>query len=167
MQEHDQVLNALQSQVDASHLSSRINQWEQESIAKIKDTAEQARADLQALLDRTKHQLVGSLGKISEELRSRQASNAYAEKELTEWLTQLERLRQTLKNPTDIDIVEDDAVQLSLRKIRVVEKMHPEASIVPNQTAPPTKASSATFPASKCISELVLVKKNRTKLAKK
>lgn len=102
VQEHDQLLGTLNAQVDAPHLSSRINEWEEKSISKIRDVAKQAHADLQALLDRTKHQLVDSLSKISEQLRSSQASNAYAEKELTGWSRQLEGLQQMLTKPTNI-----------------------------------------------------------------
>ncbi|CAF2910540.1 unnamed protein product [Rotaria sp. Silwood2] len=80
--EHNQLRDALNPQGTAHYLLSRIDKWEQTSIQKIKDTAEQARTDLQACLDRTKHRLTDSLGSMTEQLKSRQASTAYTEKEL-------------------------------------------------------------------------------------
>ncbi|CAF0849370.1 unnamed protein product [Adineta steineri] len=48
MHEHDQLLEALKPQGTVHPLMSQIDTWEQASIQKIKDTAKQAREDLQS-----------------------------------------------------------------------------------------------------------------------
>ena len=144
VQEHDQLLDVLNSQITANQLLSRINEWEQQSFEKIKDTAKQARIDLQASLDCTKHQLSNSLRNVTEQLKSSQASNAYAEKELDGWLRQLEQLRQMLEKPVNIEIVQDDAAHNSIHMIKVVEKPNAEINPTSNEATAKSRAPAGT-----------------------
>lgn len=144
VQEHDQLLDALNSQVTVNQLMSRINEWEQQSFEKVKDTAQQARIDLQASLDRTKHQLVISLGNMTKQLKSSQASNAYAEKEIDGWLRQLEQLRQMLEKPVNIETVEDDAMHSAVRMIKVVEKPNTEINPTSYEAVAQSRAPAVT-----------------------
>ena len=146
VQEHDQVREALSPEVTAPHLLSRIIEWEQQSIEAIKDTAKQARIDLQASLDHTKKRLGNSLDNMAEQLKSSQASNVYTEKELDEWLGQLKQLQQLLEKPVNIEIVEDDAMRASIRMIKVIEnfdtEITPTSNDIPMQSsAPPVTLS--------------------------
>ncbi|CAF3791716.1 unnamed protein product [Rotaria sp. Silwood1] len=134
VQEHNQLRDALSQQGNTSHLLSRIDAWGQESIQKIKDTVNQARTDLQAFLDRTKHRLIDSLGKMTDQLKSNQESNMYTEKEIDGWMKQLEQLRQILEKPMNIDIVDDKDTRLSIRMIKVIEKSNGEELLMPNET---------------------------------
>ncbi|CAF1133051.1 unnamed protein product [Rotaria sordida] len=122
--EHNQLRKALDQQATAPHLLSRIDQWEQTSIQKIKETAKQARADLQTCFDRTKHQLINSLDNMASRLKSTQAINLYAEKELDASVQQLKQLRQMFEMPTGIDIADYNAKGSSISMIKVTEKKH-------------------------------------------
>ena len=144
VQEHDQLLDTLKSRDTDSHLFSRINEWEQRSFEKIKETAKQARIDLQVSLDRAKRQIVDSLVGMTEQLKSSQKSNAFAEKELDGWLRQLEQLRQRLEKPVNIEIVESDATGGFIRMIRVIEKSSAQINPMSNEVVAPFKPPSIT-----------------------
>ncbi|CAF2623691.1 unnamed protein product [Rotaria sp. Silwood2] len=121
-EEHDLLQQDLERENMMSELFSRIENWKQQSIKLIEDTAEQVRADLQKHFHRTKHYLKESLEKLTEKLKSSQLSNNYAEKQLDEWMRQLLQLRQMLEKPSTIDIVEDDTTRSSIHMIKVIDR---------------------------------------------
>jgi hypothetical protein len=118
-QEHDLLRRDL-DQDDAGHsLLSRINKWEQESIAKIQVAAEVARADLQELLFRNKEELRKSVTKITNELQACRESDDYTEMDINKWTKQLQELRKMLESPSTIDIGESEASKSAIRFIKV------------------------------------------------
>ncbi|CAF3383294.1 unnamed protein product [Rotaria socialis] len=141
--EHNQLREALGSQDTVHPLLSRIEDWEKVSIQKIKNTVEQARADLQAFLDRTKHRLVDSLGSIADQLKSSQAATVYTENELDEWMKQLVELRQMFEKPQNIEIVEDESRSSSVRMIKVTEKSNSGTCHTINQAILQSRPSTA------------------------
>ncbi|CAF4180957.1 unnamed protein product, partial [Rotaria magnacalcarata] len=100
---------ALGSQDNVHPLVSRIEDWKKASIQNINNAAKQARTDLQASLDSTKHRLVDSLGSIADQLKLSQTAPVYTENELDEWMKQLVELRQMFEKPQNIEIVEDES----------------------------------------------------------
>lgn len=126
VQEHDQLVDTLNSSATASELLSQINEWEQQSFEKIKDAARQARIHLQKSLDHKKDQLMVLLRYTAEQLESSQASKAYTEKDLNRWLQQLEELRKISERPIDMEIVKDNAIHASVSMIKVVRKLNAE-----------------------------------------
>ncbi|CAF4057428.1 unnamed protein product [Rotaria sp. Silwood2] len=104
-EEHDLLQQDLERENMMSELFSRIENWKQQSIKLIEDTAEQE-----------------SLEKLTEKLKSSQLSNNYAEKQLDEWMRQLLQLRQMLEKPSTIDIVEDDTTRSSIHMIKVIDR---------------------------------------------
>ncbi|CAF3438115.1 unnamed protein product [Rotaria socialis] len=132
--EHNQLREALCSQNTVHPLVFRIEDWGKVSIQKIKNTVKQARTDLQAFLDRTKHRLVDSLGSIADQLKLSQTATVYTEKELDKWMKQLVELGQMFENPQNIEIVEDESRSSSVRMIKVTEKSNSGTCHTINQT---------------------------------
>ena len=110
-QEHDLLQRDLIQENITHPLLSRIDQWEQKSIQKIKQAAEEARTKLQTFLADTKDQMKTSLGQVTNELQSSRESDDYTEIELDKWMEQLKELRLMTEEPTTIEIVDDDADQ--------------------------------------------------------
>lgn len=73
----------------------RIDRWERESISQIQRAAEQARQDLNALLDRMKTHLKTSVSKIANDTQLKE----YSEIELNKWTEQLKHLQTIQKTP--------------------------------------------------------------------
>ncbi|CAF2790196.1 unnamed protein product [Rotaria sp. Silwood2] len=142
VQEHNQLREVFNPQGTAPHHLSEIDKWEQKSINIIKDWANQVRADLQAFLDRTKHRLSDSFDNMTKKLKSSQSLSDYTEKELDEWMRQLEQLRQMFEKPLNIDIVEDAATSSSIRMIKVIEKTNNQVRPIDNAITADTRLSS-------------------------
>ncbi|CAF0850998.1 unnamed protein product [Adineta steineri] len=145
MHEHDQLLEALKPQGTVHPLMSQIDTWEQASIQKIKDTAKQAREDLQVHLDCSRDRLTDSLGNIAQQLKSNQASTVYTEKELDEWLRQLKQMQQTLEKSPNIDVIKDEEIHSSIHMIKVLEKFSTEEHLMGNKAATQSELASTSM----------------------
>lgn len=122
MKDNDQLRATVNSKDNMPDLLIRIDQWEKLSIERITDIAKQARFDLRECLDRTKHQLMDSIDNMDEQLKSKQASTAYTEKELDRWMRQLEELRRMIENPANINIIQNESRSSSIQAIKVTQR---------------------------------------------
>ena len=107
VQNHDLLQQQLSEQNVASDqhpLMVEINNWERESVEKIRGAAEKARRDLDELLTTNKKLTAEELKKISTQLKTRQEADDYSEKELTEWLQALEKLKKQLSTPANVKL---------------------------------------------------------------
>jgi hypothetical protein len=88
-------------------LLKKINQWEEESIVKIRQTAEKVRSEL--LNEATQHttQVKQKLKILSDELRQGRDDNDFSEIDLKQWMQKLDQLRSELLDPDSITIRED------------------------------------------------------------
>ncbi|CAF4165981.1 unnamed protein product, partial [Rotaria magnacalcarata] len=109
----------------------------------INNAAKQARTDLQAFLDSTKHRLVDSLGSIADQLKLSQTAPVYTENELDEWMKQLAELREMFEKPQNIEIVEDESRNSSVRMIKVTEKSNSRSYPTINQKTLQSRPSTA------------------------
>lgn len=85
----------------------RINQWEQNSIMKIKLEAERAR---NLVVESTTGDLTTFKSKwqvLTDELRQNRASNNFVENDLNEWRQKLKNMKEELLNPEKIQIRDD------------------------------------------------------------
>lgn len=85
-------------------LIQQINQWETDSIEKIKQTAEETR---QTLLKHTKNsidEIEIQLENLTQQLRQSRQENNFTEISLHQWNQQLKELQQQLINPVKINI---------------------------------------------------------------
>ncbi|CAF1452063.1 unnamed protein product [Adineta ricciae] len=124
---HDELLYNLEQENLMSELTSCIEDWKHESNKQIESTAKQALQDLQTWFNQMKYHFKKDLKELSESLKSRQESNNYAEKELDEWMRKLLQMRQMIKKPPLIDIVEDKTCK-SIHMIKVVDRSIPETA---------------------------------------
>ena len=107
-QQHDEFHQDLISTNDDQHpLFILINNWEQRSIERIRQVADEVRENLEAHLNTNKWKLERSLNEITTELRSSRDNEDYTEIELQRWLNQLKELRQQLFQPSTIEINHD------------------------------------------------------------
>ena len=120
-QEHDLFQQDLIQETITHPLLSRINQWEQRSIEKIKAAAEEARTNLQKYLTSTKDQMKTSLDQMSNDLQSSRDSDDYTEIELERWMKQLRELRMMAEKPADIEILDDDEDDQTQGIIRLIQ----------------------------------------------
>jgi hypothetical protein len=107
---HDLVQQTLTQQEEDPQkqpLIQKINQWEYQSIEKIRQTAEKARNEI--LKGPTQHtgQVKQKLQILSKELRQGREDNDFSEIDLRQWTQKLEELRKELVNPATISIQED------------------------------------------------------------
>ena len=118
-QEHDLFRrDVIQPTIDHP-LLTRVNQWEQQSIDRIKGAAEEVRTNLQQYLINTKGQIKTSLDQLTNDLQSSRNTDDYTEIELDKWIKQLQEFREALEKPTDLEIVGDEEQTESI--IRLIE----------------------------------------------
>jgi hypothetical protein len=108
---------------ETNPLLNRINLWEQESIKKIQQIAQQARNDLQEYFDQNKSQIKSLFNKLVDEIQSSRQSEDYTEIDFKLWIEQLTSLRKTLEKPSMIDIVNNDKTLTPIHMIKVKEKI--------------------------------------------
>ena len=119
-----------------SSLFSRINSWEEKSIEKIRQVAEETRCHLRKHLDQTKIQLETSLHHISRELQISREMENYTEIELNNWMKQLKTLRYQLENPLIVDLRYDThEMPQIIRLIELKENHHIPMKSKSNETS--------------------------------
>lgn len=85
----------------------KIDQWEKESIDKIRHAAEEARNELFISTAQHTSEVKQQLQQISNELRQSREENDFSEIDLQQWMKKLEILKNEILNPTTIAIRED------------------------------------------------------------
>lgn len=141
-QKYNNLQQDLEREESAHAFSSRFKRRKQESVETIDNTAEQAPADVQDHLAHTKDQLKQSLSEMSAQLKLKQTSKDYTEKELNTWVQRLDKLRQKFENSLSIDINEDDT-QSIVHKIEFLRKSAIEKHSTISTTATQPRTSSS------------------------
>lgn len=118
-QELDVFQRDINRDADVHPLLSGIDMWERESINKIQQVAEQARADLDQLMNKKKQELKTTMGKLTNELQSSRESEDYTELDLKKWINQLNELRQELEQSTNTYLVDEADRRSVIRFIKV------------------------------------------------
>ncbi|CAF3574906.1 unnamed protein product [Rotaria sp. Silwood1] len=88
-------------------LLKKVNQWEQESIVKIRQVAEEARNKLLKTTTEHTNKIKQKLNNLSDELRQAHDDNDFIEIDLQKWTKKLEELKKELYNLTTVTIEED------------------------------------------------------------
>jgi len=102
-----QSFNQYIQQPNNNILIQQINQWEQNSIKKIQQTAEEARQVAVKNTDEYIHQIEIKLNKLTEELRESREEEDFNEINLRQYQEELNRLTKELTKPLNISIRED------------------------------------------------------------
>jgi len=102
-----QTLTEQISKPEKQELIQQIDQWERDSINKIRQTAEEARQVV--FKHTTEHikELETNLNKLTEQLRQSREENDFFETDLRRWNDELTRLTEELVKPSNIHFRED------------------------------------------------------------
>ena len=122
-QEFDLLRQDLTRDDQVTHpLLARIDVWEQESIQKIQQSAQQARNDLRQHLNRNQNDVKERCKRITDELQSTRESGDYTELDFKSWTDQLTKLRNMSEKPLILDLVEDEKALAAIRLIQIQER---------------------------------------------
>ncbi|CAF0921078.1 unnamed protein product, partial [Didymodactylos carnosus] len=129
--EHDLIQQQLQNTSNSTTkhpIFTQIDKWETESVNKIKQASSDARNQLQQLLSEHTHETMKAFRRITDHLRSRRITEDYAEPDLDQWTKELNKIKDAINRPKNIDISEDSSASVKL--IRVMShqthaKYHP------------------------------------------
>lgn len=107
---HDLVQHSLNQQIEDAQqhpFLKKIDQWEKESIVKVRQVAEEARNEV--LKGATQHttQVKQKLRLLSNELIHGREENDFSEIDLRQWTQKIEELKRKLLNPVKVRIRED------------------------------------------------------------
>jgi hypothetical protein len=107
-QQHDILKRDIDQQSTNETLLAQIGRWEEESIAKIRFSAAEARTDLKRLTEESKSRLNGLLNQLSNELRRNREDDSFTENDISQWMKQLEKLRKDLSKSSEFQLIEKD-----------------------------------------------------------
>lgn len=128
IQEHDSIQNEIQ-QISTDHaLFKQIDQWEKDSITKIKSTAETARKTLETLINQSKENLSKVCHDIGVDLISSVDTQDYLENDFNRWTEQLNKLKSEIIWPSSINIIENKKPGIHLIRVENIEKKKNELS---------------------------------------
>ena len=99
-----------------------INAWEEESIARIRRTAEMARADLQLLVDQRVNRLRLIVDQSTSQMQSSRESEDYTEIDLKRWSDQLKDLHDLSERKVTFRITKDGNIGNAIQMIKVYEE---------------------------------------------
>jgi hypothetical protein len=114
----------------AHPLLARIDAWEQESIQKIQQSAQQARDDLRQYFSRSQTDVKERCKRITDELQSTRDSGDYTELDFKSWTDELTKLRSMAEKPLILDLLDDEKTPTPIRLIQIRER----SEILPSTT---------------------------------
>ena len=88
-------------------LLRQIDQWEQESIYKIREAAEEERQLLMHHTEKYFNEIEIKLNKLTAQLRESREENDFIETDLRTWERQLKSLEEELRKPSNITVKQD------------------------------------------------------------
>ncbi len=121
--EHDQFREKLIEETTKpqsySHVRQLIDQWEQQSIDKIYQAANDVRKKLKNMIERHSAKLNNSLTKIAHEINEARREDEYFETDIQDWVKQLNKLKNDLLKPPTFRIQESDSISPFISKIYI------------------------------------------------
>jgi DNA repair exonuclease SbcCD ATPase subunit len=94
-------------------LMQQIDQWERDSINKIRQTAEEAREDLIKYTDKHIRQTETKLHRLTDQLRQSREENDFVETDLQRWNEELTQLMNQLAKASNITVRQDSIPLIS------------------------------------------------------
>jgi chromosome segregation ATPase len=102
-------------------LIQQINDWEYDSITKIRQTAEEARQTLLKHTSGQVKQIEADLNKLTDQLRHSREDNDFYETDLRYWNEELKRLAKELAKPSNINLRQDTTPLISKITVGITE----------------------------------------------
>ncbi|CAF2784000.1 unnamed protein product [Rotaria sp. Silwood2] len=123
--EHDALQQTIidhSSQEKNQHfLIKQINQWEQDSIIKIQQVAEETRQQVELLISSHKGNASKELFDLAERLRKARIDDDYVENDLCTWTTMLEKLKRHVTSISRLINIYEDPTKILVAKICISE----------------------------------------------
>ncbi|CAF2992318.1 unnamed protein product [Rotaria socialis] len=119
--EHDQLrqkLDEFMADPRVHPLMIKVDEWERESIDKIRQAASAARQQLSNRIRDTNKE-IGDLKLLSQELTKARDEDDFVETDLTTWIEKLEKLYKDFNAPDTIQILQDDNEKPFISKITI------------------------------------------------
>lgn len=104
----------------AQPIYNKIDQWERQSIEKIRQIAQAARSDVKPWLERVRIELEEPFQKLLHEVEAKKQAQDYTEVDFKRWGAQLKSLKDRLEQRPIIDHADDDDPN-SIHLIRITE----------------------------------------------
>jgi hypothetical protein len=121
--DHDQFRQKLTEQATHSryylHIKQKIDRWEQQSIDKIHQVANDARKDLENKIEQYSTKLTEDLTKIANEIKQARSDDEFVETDIQEWIKQLNKLKNDLPKSPTLDIQHDQNAHPLIEKIYI------------------------------------------------
>jgi chromosome segregation ATPase len=116
-----QILNGQTAEPQKHALVQRINDWERDSINKIRQTAEEARRMLLEHTTRHINEIEGKLNTLTDQLKQSRRENDFVETEICQWKEELIRLEDDLVKLSNIGVREDSKPLVSKIYVDVLD----------------------------------------------
>jgi hypothetical protein len=123
---HDQLQQTIaeqEAQPNCHPLMKKIDEWEEQSINKIHQAADNAREQLLTIIDRYKTQVKNDLAYLTTELSKARNEDDYVETDLKEWTKRLDKLKIDLIAAETIDFSEDNDEISLISKFFIHDKL--------------------------------------------
>lgn len=120
--EHDQLKQNLTEYTQKSNrhpLMKEIDQWETESIAKIRKAANEARKQLSNIAGNNTTEIANDLKQLTTELSAARTEDNFIEIDLKEWMEKLQQYTRELNAPSSIHIQQEKGDTPFIQKITV------------------------------------------------
>ncbi|UJR12885.1 hypothetical protein I4U23_017059 [Adineta vaga] len=109
-------------------LVKQIDQWEKDSIEKIRQTAEETRNTLRKYTNQSLSKIEIKLNQLTKELQESQKENGFMEKDFQRWNQQLDEMNEEINKPSNIQITNSSTPLIN--KINV--DLFRESWVIPN-----------------------------------
>jgi hypothetical protein len=119
---HDQLRQNLDEQTKKPHqhpLMKGIDEWEQASVEKVHQAANDARKQLLDLVNKNTNEMKKSLEHITQQLKTAREDDHFFENDLKEWIKKLDALKKDLITPQTINIQYDTSTTSFISKILI------------------------------------------------
>jgi hypothetical protein len=115
----EHVRQSIAKENDPSPILSAIDHWEQQSIDKIRLTADNARDDVHKSTERTLDDFNIAINNITTKIQSSREANDGTESDIKKWNEQLKILQDLLKEPFPISLITDEKAKTTINIIKV------------------------------------------------
>jgi chromosome segregation ATPase len=105
--EFRQILNEQKTNPEKHSLIRQINQWEEDSITKIKQTAEECRTELMKYTNKYIMELENQLNNLAKQMKDIRQDNQFNEIDLKQFQEKLNKLKDELDKPSKISIEQE------------------------------------------------------------
>ncbi|CAF3027549.1 unnamed protein product [Rotaria sp. Silwood2] len=119
---HDQIqqnINENTTKPQLHPLMKQIDEWEQQSMNKIRQAADEARKQLLSIIEKHMDNIKKSLGLLTEQLNKARVDDEFVETDIKEWKERLEKLKKEMNAPQSIKIQQDNNMTGFISKILI------------------------------------------------